>query len=387
MKAGLVVNAFVLVAYHTLGGHPGPLVGLITSDEEIASPFSRPIIEKEARHARVVLNSEPGRASGNVVSGRKGGVFMRFEVFGRAAHSGANFADGRSAIEEMAHKIIALHAMTDLARGTTVNVGLVEGGQTVNTVAPHAVGQIDLRYKKVADRQAALDAIGAIMDRCTVPIRARPGRSRASSCRWRCRRSRNCCRICIWRGAASLGMHISGEFTGGCADSGFAAAQGTPTLCGLGAVGGHAHTPDEYMEVATLVPRAQALAMVIARLGASALDLRPRHAGDHPRRHPRGAGGDGGAARTHRHQRLHPREERLLYRPVRRRRGAWPWAPTCRSSATSPPPCWRSFRPRRCSPATSIGSMIATARTAPCRTATTRCFSRRCFMTASSAPS
>lgn len=271
MKAGLVINAFVLAAYHAVGGHPGPLLGLITSDEEIASPACRPIIEQEARQARVVLNSEPGRASGNIVSGRKGGVFLRFEVFGRPAHSGANFTDGRSAIEEMAHKILALHGMTDLTRGTTVNVGLVSGGQTVNTVAPHAVGEIDLRYVKMADRQAALDAIGAIMDQCSVPDTHATWKLMAEFLPLEPTPLSQALMALYLDGAATLGMQIGSEFTGGCADSGFAAAQGTPTLCGLGAVGGRAHTPDEYIELATLVPRAQAMALVITRLGPAGM--------------------------------------------------------------------------------------------------------------------
>src|SRR5215467_6075342 len=85
MKGGLVLNAFVLAAFKRFGGNPAPLRGLITSDEEIASPACRPVIERVAREARCVLNSEPGRPTGNVVTGRKGGVFMRFEVFGKAA--------------------------------------------------------------------------------------------------------------------------------------------------------------------------------------------------------------------------------------------------------------------------------------------------------------
>ena len=138
MKGGLVLNAFVLAAFKRFGGAPAPLAGLITSDEEIASPSSRPIIERVGRAARCVLNSEPGRPSGNIVTGRKGGVFLAFEVFGKAAHSGGNFEKGISAIGEMAHKIVALHKLTDLKRGITVNVGLVQGGQSVNTTAPHA---------------------------------------------------------------------------------------------------------------------------------------------------------------------------------------------------------------------------------------------------------
>ena len=164
MKAGLVINAFVLAAFKRFGGAPAPLAGLITSDEEIASPSSRPIIERVARAARCVFNSEPGRPSGNIVTGRKGGVFLRFEVFGKAAHSGGNFEKGISAIGELAHKIVAMHKLTDLARGVTVNVGIVKGGQSVNTTAPHAEGQIDLRYVKPEDRARALAALQEIID-------------------------------------------------------------------------------------------------------------------------------------------------------------------------------------------------------------------------------
>src|SRR3954464_4854150 len=111
MKAGLVMNCFVLAAFAKFGGAPAPLVGLFTGDEEIGSPEGRAVIEAEARRARVVFNSEPGRVSGNVVTGRKGGVFMAFRVTGRAAHSGGNFAEGISAIEELARKIQAVHAL------------------------------------------------------------------------------------------------------------------------------------------------------------------------------------------------------------------------------------------------------------------------------------
>ena len=148
MKAGLVMNAFVLAAVKRFGGAPAPVVGLITSDEEIASPSSRPIIERVARAARCLFNAEPGRPSGNIVTGRKGGVFLRFEVFGRAAHSGGAFEKGISAIGELAHGVVAMHKVTDMARGVTVNVGIVAGGQSVNTTAPRAEGQIDLRYVK-----------------------------------------------------------------------------------------------------------------------------------------------------------------------------------------------------------------------------------------------
>ena len=268
MKAGLVMNAFVLAAFHRTGGAPVPLIGLFTSDEEIGSPACRPIIEETARGARAVLNSEPGRPTGNVVTGRKGGVFMHLEIVGKAAHSGGNYADGRSAIGELAHKIIALHAITDLDRGTTVNVGLVAGGQSVNTVAPRATCEIDLRYVTPPDREAAMGRIAAIVERSTVPgTTARLTIKGEFLPLVQDEASRTLFETYA-RVSARHGTPVEGEFAGGCADSGFTASVGCPTLCAVGPVGGKAHSPDEYLEVASLVPRARAMAETIAALAA-----------------------------------------------------------------------------------------------------------------------
>lgn len=266
MKAGLVMNAFVLAAFQRVGGAPVPLVGLFTSDEEIGSPACRPIIEETARGARAVLNSEPGRPSGDVVTGRKGGVFMALTVHGKAAHSGVNPADGISAIGELAHKTIALHAITDPERGTTVNVGLVSGGQSVNTVAPLATCEIDLRYVRPEDRDAAMARIAAIVAEATLP-----GTSAELTIRGEflplLQDAGSRALFEAYAGAsARYGATVSGAFTGGCADSGFTASVGCPTLCAVGPVGGRAHSPDEYLELESLVPRARALAVTI--LGA-----------------------------------------------------------------------------------------------------------------------
>jgi glutamate carboxypeptidase len=264
MKSGLVMNAFILAALQKFGGG-APVVGLFTADEEIGSPSSRALIEAEARRASAVFNSEPARASGAVVSGRKGGVFMRFEVTGRAAHSGANFDHGISAIEEIARKTIALHALSDRAQGITLNVGVIAGGQTVNTVAPSARGEVDLRFVTHEQRAATMAKIEQIIATSNVPgtsatleitgeflplVETQAGRNlfqHYAGC------------------AREVGFDPPAEFTGGCADSGFAASTGTPALCGVGPVGGRAHSPDEYLEIDTLVPRAQALALTILR--------------------------------------------------------------------------------------------------------------------------
>lgn len=269
MKAGLVMNMFVLAAFRKFGGAPGPLVGLFTGDEEIGSPEGRPVIEGEARSARVVFNSEPGRPDGGVVTGRKGGVFMAMDIEGKAAHSGGNFEQGISAIGELAAKITAIHALTDLARGITLNVGLVSGGQSVNTVAPWAQGQIDLRYVEPADRDEIVGKISDIVARSFVPgtratltIRGEflPLTQDAASARV----------YAAYRDAArASGFDPAANFSGGCADSGFTAAVGAPTICAVGPVGGKAHSPEEYLEVGSMVPRAQALARAILRLDAA----------------------------------------------------------------------------------------------------------------------
>ncbi len=269
MKAGLVMNAFVLAAYHRAGGAPVPLLGLFTSDEEIGSPASRPIIEATAREARAVLNSEPGRPTGNVVTGRKGGVFMHLEITGKAAHSGGSYADGISAIGELAHKTIALHAITDLERGTTVNVGLVAGGQSVNTVAPSATCEIDLRYVQPADRAEAMARIEAIVARAFVPGTSAQLVIRGEFMPLVQDEAARRLFDTYVHTSARYGATVAGEFAGGCADSGFTASVGCPTLCSVGPIGGRAHTPEEYLEVASLSPRAQAIASTIAAIASA----------------------------------------------------------------------------------------------------------------------
>jgi glutamate carboxypeptidase len=267
MKAGLVMNCFVLSAIKKFGGAPAPVTALFTGDEEIGSPFSRPVIEQHARAARVCFNSEPGRGLGAAVTGRKGGLFMRFEITGKAAHSGANFEMGISAINELAHKTLALSALSDPKNGVTLNVGVISGGQTVNTVAPWAKGEVDLRFITPVQRETTFAKVEAIMAKSYVPGTSakleitgeflplvETGEGKA---------------LYEHYAAALQALGIaetSALFTGGCADSGFASAVGTPTICAVGPVGGRAHSPDEYMEIDTIVPRTQALALAVLRL-------------------------------------------------------------------------------------------------------------------------
>jgi glutamate carboxypeptidase len=263
MKAGLVLQAFVTVAMNRFAALPIPLTLLTTGDEEISSPWSRPHIEAEAKRALAVFNAEPGRPNGGVVIARKGSVFLNLDVQGRAAHAGVNFFDGASAVSALAHKVLELDQISDASRGVTLNVGTVQAGQSVNTVAPQARAQIDLRYVGPEDRTALLARIHAIaqashlygtagkteIDGEMLPMPERPS---------------TLALFAIYKDAAAqAGFESHGVFTGGCSDSGFTSAVGAPTLCAVGPTGGMAHTRDEFVELASVLPRTLALALSI----------------------------------------------------------------------------------------------------------------------------
>ena len=265
MKAGLVINSFVLSAF-ARAGIEAPMLGLYTADEEIASPASRPFIEAHAANARAVFNSEPGRPSGNVVIGRKGAMFVDCEVTGIPAHSGGNHHEGASAIEALCRKVVQMHGLTDYESGTTVNVGLIQGGSSVNTVAPHASASIDVRFKTAAAMEEVKAKLAAIMDETQVRgTCAHITRQRYFLPLVQSAASKDLFEAYV-DSAASIGFGAAGEYSGGSADSGFTAAAGVPTLCGTGPVGGKVHTADEWLKVSTIVPRAQAIALTALRM-------------------------------------------------------------------------------------------------------------------------
>lgn len=264
MKSGLVMNTFVALAFHKFGFNRRPVYVLYTGDEEIASPASRPIIKKYAAGAATVLNAEPGRATGNVVTMRKGAMFIEFEVHGKAAHAGGNYSAGISAIDALAKKIIKLHELTDLEQGITTNVGLIEGGVSLNTIAPHAAAKLDVRYPDTVDHEELkkrIDAIiahtgneqgatGAVVaEGSFLPLSPTDGNKQLFDD--------------YVQAAHSVGLEIAAESAGGSADSGLASVAGAPTLCATGPVGGNYHTDEEYCVIDTIVPRAQTAALTI----------------------------------------------------------------------------------------------------------------------------
>ena len=204
---------------------------MFTGDEEIGSPSSKNIIIAEAVKARLAFNSEPSRPNGNIVTKRKGGIFCHCAIKGVAAHSGGFFTDGRSAIEELAHKIQALHALTDLEKGTTINVGLVQGGQSVNTSLLRQAVTLTSATKKQMSVTTSCQSQNDLRDAGVagtssnfVSREFQPLNPSAQSSEL----------FALYQdSAAQDNVIVNGEHSGGCADSGFIAAAGTPVICVL----------------------------------------------------------------------------------------------------------------------------------------------------------
>lgn len=266
MKAGVVMNAFIIAALAQPGQSSAEVTALFTCDEEIGSPLSKEVIEAFARKSAFVFNAEPGRPSGNVVTGRKGGIFLEMDVQGKAAHSGANFAEGINAISEIANKIVELDKLTDIDQGLTVSVGLVSGGQSVNTSAPSAKAAIDVRVKDLAQREDILNRIQCICNKnfitgtlakLNIIGEFKPFVPTENSQKL----------FELYRDTLKdLGYKTDQEFSGGCADSGVTSSLGAITLCGTGPVGGKFHTPDEYTEIDSILPRAKAVLLTLSKV-------------------------------------------------------------------------------------------------------------------------
>jgi glutamate carboxypeptidase len=262
MKAGIAVTLHALEAIQALGLKPRQRVRvLFNSDEEVGSTTSRQIIEEEARKSTHVFCLEPGAGpQGALKTGRKGVGMFQIKVTGRAAHAGNEPEKGISAVEEMAHQILKLHSLTDFNRGTTVNVGVVNGGTVRNQVAPLAEALVDLRVASMEEAQRVereILSLEPVLSGAVVEVTGglnRPPMERTESTAMLLE--------IVRRHAEPLGIQLTEAQVGGGSDAQFAAAVGTPVLDGLGGVGEGPHAVHEYVTVAEL-PRRTALLVSI----------------------------------------------------------------------------------------------------------------------------
>jgi glutamate carboxypeptidase len=246
MKAGMVVLYFALQSLRQAGRSPRrPLQVLFTCDEEVGSPTSRALIEATARDAAIAFVLESPLPGGTLKTARKGTGDYFVHIEGRAAHAGVEPQKGISATGELAHQILALHALNDYAAGTTVNVGVVRGGTRPNVVAAEAEAQIDVRVESLAEAERIDAAIRGLQPRLSgaqLQVEGgvnRPPMERSPAIAALFERARAL--------AAAMGVELREGSTGGGSDGNFTAAMGVPTLDGLGPEGEGAHAAHEHV--------------------------------------------------------------------------------------------------------------------------------------------
>ena len=268
MKGGLLTGLYAIAALRQTAGRPlARLVFVANPDEEIGSPVSTPHIRRLAEDADACLVLECARANGDIVSSRKGNLSLTVTVSGRAAHAGVEPEKGRSAILEAARIVTDLHALNGRWPGVTVNVGVIRGGTRPNVVAAQCVLEVDCR---AVTRGTLVDAEAAVRAACepravpdvTVDVHE-DGRHWPME---KLERSGRLVGHAIGL-ARALGFELRDAATGGASDANTTAGMGVPTIDGLGPVGGLDHSPGEYLEVASIVPRTVLLAALIAAIG------------------------------------------------------------------------------------------------------------------------
>lgn len=260
MKSGIVTSLLASIALRESQINLCDIEILITPDEEIGSPTSRQVIEEHAKDAMAVFNLEPGRPDGSVATARRGSAHLNFKIEGKAAHSGTEIEKGISAIEEMGHKIIALQKLTDFERGVTVNVGMVQGGENTNMVAPHASGTVHIGFETVDLFNETFEKVKRIFDTNYVKGTTSTLEGNVSFLPMEKHEGVEKLYQIVKENGEKLGISIHEQHTKGAADSGFPASLGIPTICGMGPVGGEWHNEGEYMEVDTFIPRTKLLA-------------------------------------------------------------------------------------------------------------------------------
>lgn len=263
MKAGLVQSIWAVRALQQQDLLAGKrIVFLCGSDEEVGSPSSSDWLSHHAMGSAQVLVVEPAVAgSGALKVARKGTGQYQVTITGLAAHAGNNPEEGISAVQEMAHQVLFLHGLNASERGTTVNVGIAQGGNRVNVVADKAVLGIDTRVTSEEEAQrihAEITQLQPHLPGIKLEVsgaQSRPPMRQSAESLVLMQRAQSV--------AQQLGFTVEGKSVGGGSDGNFTAALGIPTLDGLGATGAGIHARHEHIQIADIPVRAALVAGLI----------------------------------------------------------------------------------------------------------------------------
>jgi len=265
MKGGLLAGLYASRCLLRAGFNDFDSITYVCNpDEEIGSPFSGPHILDRAKEADVCFVLEGARENGDIVSSRKGVADLRLVVHGRAAHAGVEPERGRSAALQAAHTTISLSGLSGTAPGVTVNVGVIHGGTRPNVVTERCELQVDVRGPTARSFEGALEAVRAVAGSTVVPdttidvtlMSGFPPMEKTEAAAALVEKAQGI--------AAALGFDLKDAATGGASDANPIAGLGVPTLDGLGPIGGADHSPDEWLDLSSVVPRMAMLAALIA---------------------------------------------------------------------------------------------------------------------------
>ena len=274
MKGGLTVAVYALKALHATGlANLGAITCVFSADEQAGSLQSRHAVEAAGRDADWVFCMECSREGGNLMGLRAQIGVAKLDLYGRDAHAGSAYAKGISAIEAMARKITAIHALTDPAREIFLCVGESKGGWRRSVIAGHCMATVDIRTPGPAEWNEVEAALRVIADRVELPgshatlliASHRPGVP------WTAKTDRL---IAITREAGhELGLDFGVLRSPAAGSSAFVGPIGVPCLDGMGPSGGELMTDHEYIEIPSLVERAALLAATMHKLGAGAWEM------------------------------------------------------------------------------------------------------------------
>ena len=263
MKGGIVIALWALRALRALHLFPNQAITyLLNADEETGSKASGENIESEARQHHVTFVTEPPQ-DGAYKTARKGVSRYIVKAIGRAAHAGADHEKGINAIEELAHQVLKIQAMTDYEIGTTANVGTIGGGTRGNVVPAEARLEVNIRAKTRANAEAIhrqMTALRARHPEAKLIIKGGiqvPPMERTAEIVALFQQAQ--------RQARSMGLDLHEKSTGGGSDGNRTAAIGVPTLDGMGIVGDGGHSIKEYGEIASMPERAAIMAAMLRR--------------------------------------------------------------------------------------------------------------------------
>ena len=263
MKSGIVISLAAIGMLQNRGGLKRPVTLLCTSDEEVGSLTSEDLIVELAKGSELVLVLEPALPDGSLKTWRKGVGEFWVKAKGRAAHAGGEHADGRNAIEEMSHQVIAIQEMTDYEKGTTLNVGVMHGGTVSNVVPKEAIAQVDVRVMQPAEWErveAEMMALDPVLEGTSLEISGelnRPPMPFDETMKATFEK--------VQAIGAEIGLELKAGGTGGGSDANFVAPLGIPVLDGLGAIGEGLHSEREFIFTDSLEERAYLLAAIIEK--------------------------------------------------------------------------------------------------------------------------